>query len=221
MNIRLLLVSLAALLTGLISTGAMYPEHQQDEPLPRHGLSVESAILIDAQGVARCRIGEHPGEYLTAEELGEFYAEASRFAPVIPDDLRECDENDEAYARLALDVEERADAALLLPAVKALGGAALIGATAGCVGGVIMEYLPDPPLWRNNDTSVVIEIGKSLIIGLGGMMLVPISAAAWAMNIPLINTPTLLAAPTLALTTMGAGLIVCHDKAKGFNHPRH
>ena len=206
MNIRLLLVSLAALLTGLISTGAMYPEYPEDESLPRHGLSVESAILIDAQGVARCRIGKHPGEYLTAEELGEFYAEASRFAP-IPDELRECNENDEAYARLALDVEERADAALLPPAVKALGGAALIGAAAGCAGNVIVAHIPHVSYFSSR--RLIIDMGE-ILFGWGGTILTPIAAYGWAASVPSVGPLVAVSAPFLALTTMGISLIACY-----------
>ena len=64
---------------GLASTHAYLPNAEQTEPA-----HIQAAILLGEDGTPRCRIGDAP-------EL---------------DDLRECDEGDELYARMILGDEE-------------------------------------------------------------------------------------------------------------------
>ncbi len=108
MNIRQVISFSLATLLGLTSAGAYVPEHLGGEGLPAQAsaLQVEAAILLDEGGTPRCRIGEWPSEHLTPKQLGEFYGEGSQLGPAALDQLRECDENDELYAQIALNPEE-------------------------------------------------------------------------------------------------------------------
>ncbi len=135
----------------LTSASAYVPKRLGGDGLPAtespSSLRVETAILMDENGTPRCRIGKHPSEYLTAEQLGEFYREEAAVATL--DALEECDQSDELYARVALQAEEMNLAGAAAP-TSLVGGLALswlanltLGVVGGCVSFKLLEKIDD------------------------------------------------------------------------------
>ncbi len=155
MNLRQVILFFLAIVVGL--------EAKASE------LQVQTAILLDEGGVPRCRVSE-------------FSRGDAEIGPTVFDDLRECDERDELYARLALETEEISYGVVFSPMGKALLAGFVVGGVAGCL---MRSALPFLNSLVNSSGSEAVAFGTAVII-------IPLSLMA------------LLAGPTVAYSFAGA-----------------
>ena len=143
MVLRQLIAFFLATLMAFTSANAYVAEHLREESTPAQEslLQMQSAVLLNENGTPRCFIGQWPNEYFNAEKLGELnsHIDLNTF-----NDLGECDENDEFYARSILTAEE-ISYGVVMPPVPDTGRAIIAGVTLGGMGGCLFRALN--PLW--------------------------------------------------------------------------
>ena len=125
-------------------------------------LQAENVILLNENGTPRCFVGERPGEYLMAEQLDV-------------DTLRECDEDDELYARIIFGAEEISLGVAPAPTAalgKALAISTALGFGTSC-GIISLAYWLFPNTHVSNG---IVEFGFTVVFlagGISGGLLLP------------------------------------------------
>ena len=163
-------------------------------------LQVQSAVLLGENGTPRCFVGTHPGEYLTAKQLEDFYAANSSISPDTFDGLRECDQGD----KLAVLGDEEISLGLAVPTfARALLGGAGIGAGFGC-SFASLNYILGGKI-KNVFFATVSGISSLVVFMVSGAML-----PMFVFAVIKIGGAVAIGGPLASLVGIGTGTDLCH-----------
>ncbi len=158
-------------------------------------LQVKTAILLDEKGEPRCRVGE-------------FHREDAQIGPTAFDDLRECDERDELYARLALETEEISYGVVAPPssmAAKVLN-TLIPGAAIGVLSSCLVVILANAPFTDMNNPTHSLGIAS---IGLGVFVGGFFASGAIAVYIAGAKSGLIPSTMVMNVLGLGLGLLAC------------
>ena len=199
---------------GLTSVNAYVAESLRGKGAPTQEflLQMQSIVLLNENGTPRCLIGQRPNQDFIAKQWEEFYAANPRINANTFNGLRECDENDEFYARSILDTEEISYGAVI-PPVPFFAKAMLIGFAVGGVGGCFLRALE--PLWKHSGERGVVSLAKLLI---AVPLLLPGLVAGPLVTYSLLGAEIGAAGFLVSLPGNGVGLLVCDKLIQTYKH---